>query len=79
MRGEHTRAINHPRRTLEQSRKLADAGWYPFPELTEAENDEIFIARLSGFGLCSAAYPDAESQARKTLKNAREHNARAGA
>jgi hypothetical protein len=74
MRGEHTRAINHPRRTLEQSRKLADAGWFPFPELTEEENDEIFIARLSGFGPCFMAYPDAETQARRTLAAARKHN-----
>ena len=75
MRGEHTRAINHPRRTLEQSRKLADAGWYPFPELTEAENDEIFVARLAGFGSCYPAYPNAGAQAKSTLEAARKHAA----
>ncbi len=74
MRGEHTRVISHPRRTLEQSRKLADAGWFPFPELTEEENDEILIARLGGFGDCFPAYPDASSQARNTLRAARTFN-----
>lgn len=70
MRGEHTRFFNHPRRTLEQSRKLADAGWFPFPELTEEENDTIFQARLAGFGACFAAYPTATAQAHKTLRAA---------
>jgi hypothetical protein len=59
---------------MEQAAKLADAGWYPFPELTEEENDEIFIARLGGFGPCFAAYPDAEAQTRKTLAAARTFN-----
>jgi hypothetical protein len=68
---EMRRLANWPRRTMEQAEKLAKAGWYPFPELSEAENDEIFCARLAGFGLCSAAYPDAEAQARRTLANAR--------
>lgn len=70
---ERTRAINHPRRTIEQSRKLADAGWFPFPELSEEENDVIFQARLLGFAPCFAAYSDAQAQANRTLAAARKH------
>lgn len=69
---ENTRSINHPRRTLSQSRKLCDGGWYPFPELSESENDEIFCARLAGFGSCYPAYPTSLHQARQTLKSARD-------
>jgi hypothetical protein len=70
-KSERTREMNHPRRTIHQSIKLADAGWFPFPELTEEENDVIFQARLAGFGPCYAALPDAETQARRTLAGAR--------
>ena len=69
---EQTRSINHPRRTIWQSRKLAEAGWFPFPELSEEENDVIFCARLAGFGSCYPAYPDAQSQADSTFRAARE-------
>ena len=71
MRGEHCRAINHPRRTIHQSRQLADAGWFPFESLNEEENDIIFCARLRGFAASFHAYPNAESQATRTLKAAR--------
>lgn len=67
---ENTRAVHHPRRTLEQSRKLADAGWFPFIELSDAENDIIFCARLAGYGSCFPAYPNATSQAMRTLAGA---------
>jgi hypothetical protein len=43
-----------------------------FPELTDAENNTIFQARVRGFGSCFPAYPDAETQARKTLAAARK-------
>lgn len=68
---EQTRAVHHPRRTIHQSRKLADAGWFSFPELTEEENDVIFQARLAGYGPCFPAYPTAEAQAKSTLEGAR--------
>ena len=71
---ETWRQANWPRRTMEQARKLADAGWFPFPELSEQENDEIFCARLAGFGPCFAAFPNAEAQAKRTLKAARAFN-----
>jgi hypothetical protein len=65
-------AIYHPRRTLEESRKLCDGGWYPFPELTIEENDEIFVARLAGFASCFPAHPTALDQAMRTLRYARD-------
>lgn len=75
-KSERTRQINHPRRTIWQSIKLADAGWFTFPELDESENDEIFVARLAGFGSCFPAFPSAEAQARNTLQAARQFLAR---
>jgi hypothetical protein len=74
-RQESRRAANHPRRTIEQSRRLAECGWFPFPELTEEENDEIFCARLAGFGSCFPAYPTAQAQADLTLAAARKYTA----
>jgi hypothetical protein len=67
---EMRRLANHPRRTMEQSRKLARDGWLPFPELTVDENDVIFCARLAGMGESFPAYPDAATQARRTLEAA---------
>ena len=43
-----------------------------FPELTLDENEVIHEARAYGFGACFPAYPDAESQARRTLDAARK-------
>lgn len=62
--------MNHPRRTSDESRRLTEAGWFPFPELTEAENDVIFRARLAGYGSCFAAWPTALAQAQATLAGA---------
>ena len=70
---ESKHAANHPRRTLGQSRELADAGWFPFPELTEEENDIIFQARLAGMASCFPAYPTAEKQAQATLLGAKTY------
>jgi hypothetical protein len=42
-----------------------------FPELNEDENETIHEARAAGYGSCYPAYPDAATQARKTLAGAR--------
>lgn len=38
-----------------------------FPELTDAENNIVFRARLKGFASCFPCFPSAEAQARNTL------------
>ena len=45
-----------------------------FPELTADENAEIRKARDSGFASYFPAFPDAETQAKRTLEFAREWN-----
>jgi hypothetical protein len=45
----------------------------PFPELTFEENEEILEARSWGYWSQYPAYPDAEAQARATLKGARNY------
>ncbi len=45
-----------------------------FPELTESENAEIRLARDNGMTIFFAAFPDAETQARRTLQAARDFN-----
>ncbi len=67
MMTEEKRVRYWPRRTPEQAIRLHHSGWFPFPELNEADNDMIFQARLAGFGSCFPAYPDAETQAMNTF------------
>jgi glutamine amidotransferase-like uncharacterized protein len=62
--------MNHPRRTKEESKKLTAAGWFPFPELNEEQNDIIFQARLKGFASCFPSYPTAQAQADSTYRAA---------
>ena len=42
-----------------------------YPELTDAENGEIRMARAAGMAAFYPAYPNAEAQARNTLAAAR--------
>ncbi len=70
---EMRRLANWPRRTMEQGDKLANMGIYPFPELTEEQNDTIFCARLSGFAAFFPAFPTAQFQAESTLQAAEQY------
>ena len=47
-----------------------------FPELSEEENEIVHEARALGFGASFICYPDAEAQARRTLRAARRFLAR---
>jgi hypothetical protein len=49
-----------------------------YPELTDAENDEIRRARRQGFAAFWPTFPDAESQCRNTLAGARKFLAEKG-
>ena len=64
---------NHPLRTVAESRRLTDSGWFAFPELTVTENDLVFRARLLGYAQCYPCYPDGETQARRTLTAAKQY------
>lgn len=56
--------------TLEQARKT----FGKFPELTDAENEEIHVARANGFAVFFPVFPDAETQAKNTLEAARTYS-----
>lgn len=44
-----------------------------YPELTAEENTDIRVARRLGFAVFHCAYPSAEAQSRRTLKQARAY------
>ena len=46
----------------EQKAVLVRQGFYPYPELCDADNNLILRARLSGFAAFYPAYPSAQSQ-----------------
>ena len=52
--------------------KEAAAEFGVFPELTAIENNLIHHACRQGFATFSAAFPNAETQARSTLANAQQ-------
>jgi hypothetical protein len=52
--------------------QFADAGWFPFCELSPEDNDIIFQARLAGYGPCFAAFPTSQAQADRTLAGAKK-------